>query len=113
MRYFASVVLLLTSLTAGAAPFVITDPLPAGVTQCGVYLDTGSVVRIPVTASAPGSNICRVDLATVTTGSHTISLTSITTNDPVWGSLESARSAPFPFSRPGVPVPPSGLGLSP
>lgn len=112
MRKYLGIVLMLPGM-ALAAPFVITDPLPAGVTQCGVYLDAGSVVRIPVTVSSPGSNICKVDLATVTTGSHTISLTSITTNDPIWGSLESPRSSPLSFGRPSVPNAPGGLLLVP
>lgn len=104
-------ILLLPSLSY-ANPFVVSDPLPAGVTQCGVFLDALAKTTVPVTAVS-GGNICKVDIGNVTVGSHTISLTSITVNDPIWGSLESAKSAPLSFTRPGVPNAPTGLVLQP
>ncbi len=96
-----------------AAPFVTTDPTSVvGITQCGVYLDSAAKVSIPVTA-VTGGNICKFDASGVSTGSHSIQMTFITVNDPIWGSLESAKSLPLNFVRPGVPAAPTGLGLTP
>ena len=105
--------LLLIPSIAVAAPFVTTDPTPlTAVTQCGVYLDSAAKVTIPVTA-ATGGSICKFDAANVSTGNHSIQMTFITVNDPIWGSLESAKSVPLSFTRPSVPPAPTGLGLTP
>lgn len=114
-RYLAA--LALASSAAIANPFVqsgVSDKtfLAPGVIQCGVFLDAAPKVVIPVTA-VTGGNVCQVDVGSVTVGAHTISFTAITVNDPVWGSLESARSVPLAFSRPGVPPAPTGLLLTP
>ena len=110
--------LLLSSLLlpsfALAAPFVTTDPTSvAGITQCGVYLDSAAKVTIPVTAAtAPAvGNLCKFDVGTVSVGSHSIQMTFITINDPIWGSQESAKSSPLVFVRPAAPTAPTGLGL--
>ena len=115
MKWSASFVLMLISSLAWGAPFVVSDPVTAGVTQCGVFLDGSPKLTIPVTAvTLPvAGNICKVDVGGVSTGSHTISLTTITVNDPVWGSQESVKSPALNFTRPGVPISPSGLTLSP
>lgn len=97
---------------ASAAPFVITDPVDPATTQCGVFLDAAAKQVIPVTVSGT-SKICKYDLATLASGSHTVQMTAITVNDPVWGSRESAKSTPLAFTKPDVPAPPASLGLSP
>ena len=98
--------------SAYAAPFVVSDPVDPATTQCGVFLNAAPKVTVPVTVTA-GVKTCKYDLATLASGTHTVKMTAITINDPVWGSQESAQSAPLAFSRPGVPVAPVGLGLSP
>lgn len=115
MKSFASVVLMLISSLAWGAPFVVSDPLATGMTQCGVFLDSAPKLTIPVTAvTVPvAGNICKFDVGTVSTGSHTISLTAITANDPVWGSQESVKSSPLVFVRPTGPAAPSGLQIVP
>jgi hypothetical protein len=111
VRKLLSLGLFVPSLVV-AAPFVTTDPTSVtGITQCGVYLDFAAKVTIPVTA-VTGGNICKFDVANVSTGNHSIQMTFITVNDPIWGSLESAKSLPLSFTRPSVPVAPSGLGLT-
>lgn len=110
--FFASLLLFSFSSKSFSAPFVVTDPLVAGVTQCGVYLDAAAKTTIPVTA-VTGGNICKLDVGSVSVGSHTVNLTAITVNDPVWGSQESAKSLPLVFVRPSAPIAPSGLQLTP
>jgi uncharacterized membrane protein len=92
---------------AFAAPFVTADVV-AGVASCGVYLDTNAKVTVPVTGTT-----CRYDLAGLPAGSHVVKMTAITVADPLWGTQESAESAPLPFVKPGAPAAPSGLTLTP
>ncbi len=107
--------LVLISSPAFAAPHVVSDVLQTGVSQCGVFLDANAKVVSPVVpAPAPAvGNICSFDVSGVSPGSHTISMTSITVNDPVWGSLESAKSPLLSFVRPSAPTVPSGLQILP
>jgi len=88
---------------ATAAPFLVSDPLATGVTQCGIYLDAAAKVTSPVGTDASGLPICKYDLASVSVGSHTVKATAISI-DPVWGNQESAQSLPFAFSRPAASV---------
>ncbi len=101
----------LLPLQVFAAPFVITDTLTPGVSQCGVFLDTSAKQVVPVTAvTTPATgNICKFDIGSVTPGSHTLKFSAISVNDPLWGSQESAPSIPFVFVRPGAPGIPTGL----
>ncbi len=112
MRALLGLVAFLFSSVALSQPFVVTDPVVAGVTQCGVFLNSAPKVTIPVT-STPGGNICKYSVGSVNNGSHTIQMTAITVNDPVWGSQESAKSAPLSFVRPAPPATPAGLTLQP
>ena len=105
-------ILALFAGTAQAAPFVISDLLETGVVQCGVFLDAAAKVTIPVTA-VTGGNICKFDVGAISNGSHTIQMTAITVNDPVWGSQESARSSPLTFVRPAPTAAPATLRLAP
>ena len=111
MRLISSLIFFV-SLPVLGAPFVVTDTLSTGVTQCGVFLDASAKVTIHVTAVTGGS-VCKFDIGNVSTGSHTVQMTSITVNDPIWGSLESVKSLPLVFVRPAVPNAPTGLILAP
>ena len=111
MKRLLSSLLLFPSF-ALAAPFVTTDPTSvAGITQCGVYLDSAAKVVISVT-SVTGGVICKQDVGTVSVGTHTMRMTFIG-NDAIWGSQEGPQSAPLSFTRPAAPSAPTGLGLQP
>ena len=102
-----ALILALASAPVAAQPFVVADVV-SGVTTCGVTLD--GVAQPPVTAA---SLQCRFDVAKVTNGSHTVTMTARTVADPVWGTQESAPSAPFVFVRPVAPSAPGNLRLAP
>lgn len=107
------ILLALSPLSFGQS--IVSDPVVPGVSQCGILLDAAAEVKIPVTAlPAPAtSNICKFSVSGIPAGVHTIKMTSITVNDPVWGSQESAPSLPLTFTRPAAPSVPSGLQLVP
>ena len=88
---------------ATGAPFVISDPLALGVTQCGVYVDIDRILTSPVVA-AVGGNICKYDLAGIGAGPHRVTMTAITVNDTMWGNQESEKSSPLAFTVPGTPA---------
>lgn len=91
---FASL-LVLFALPCLAAK-VVVDVAP-GTTQCGFYLDastTATVVSANTTA-----NTCTYDVQAVAVGSHTVAADT-RTNDPIWGSQTSAKSTPWPFTKP-------------
>lgn len=102
--------LLAYSLSASADPFAVSDVLTVGVSQCGVFLDTSAKVTIPVTA-VTGGNICQYDLIGIPAGKHSLTMTAMTVGDPVFGTAESVQSLPLVFTKPGIPVAPSGLKL--
>ncbi len=106
MRALAIFALLAASV-ANAQPFLVAD-VTSGVTSCGVYMDAAP----KVTVAASGTQ-CKYDVAGIAAGSHTVKMTAITANDPIWGTQESAPSAPFTFARPATPAAPTGLVLSP
>jgi hypothetical protein len=104
----AILLLALLPLAALAAPFVEADVV-AGVTQCGVVLDSQPKALVPA-----ASLKCRFDLtASLPSGAHTVTMTAITTADPVWGTQESSPSGPFSFTKPATPASPATLRLSP
>ena len=105
-------ILMFSSMPAFPAPFVVSDILTPGVTQCGVFMDASPKVTIPVTA-VTGGNICKHDIGAIATGSHTVTMTSISVNDPIWGSQESVKSSPLSFVRPAAPSAPATLQLAP
>jgi hypothetical protein len=92
---------------AFAAPFLTTDPSPdvPTPTGCTCSIDGASKTGIIV------SKACKVDLATLSVGTHSATC-QFTSTDPIWGNGSSVPSAPFSFSRPSAPTPPTGLGLS-
>ena len=97
---------------AYAAPSIVSDLVAPGTAQCGVYVDAQPKVTVPVTAIT-GGVICKFDVATISTGSHSVQMTAIAVNDPVWGSQESGKSVPLTFVRPAQPTVPVGLVLVP
>jgi hypothetical protein len=102
-------VTLFLSMAAQATPFVVSDPLDSRATHCGWKLDAG--VRTDAVVYLSGADkICRLDLAGLTAGSHTVSATAVAI-DPTWGRMESAPSANFTFAAPGSLSAPVGLGL--
>lgn len=108
---FIIAVLLAFPLPLLAAPFVSSDPTAQAVTHCGIVMDAAAKVVVPVFTDATGK-YCKFDIASVAVGSHTVKATFIN-QDPVWGALESALSAPFLFVRPAIPTAaPTGLGVS-
>lgn len=105
--------------SAHAAPFCVIKDVPAGATHCGIYMDAAPkvqvpVISVPVTAEYPTGWICKHDLANLPSGAHTCAGSAIIIADALWGGpLESPKSPPFAFTRPGVPAAPASLGLSP
>jgi hypothetical protein len=102
---------LLLPVSALASPFVISDPVDPAVTDCGIFLDAAPKQTVPVTLSGT-SKICKLDLAGIANGAHTVKATAIV-NDPVWGVQESPQTAPLGFTKPASPAAPATLRLAP
>lgn len=104
MRYL--LLLLMTMITPALAQSVISDPIDARYTHCGVYMDSAPRLVISVTpiASMPGKNHCNHSVKGLPLGTHTVKMTGII-NDPIAGEKESPQSLPFTFV---LPVPPLG-----
>lgn len=96
-----------------AAPFITSDATTQKVTHCGIVLNNGTKIEVPVVSVSATSAICKYDVGGVAVGPHTIKATFINI-DPVWGRSESVFSTPLDFERPAqvIPTSPSGLGLS-
>ena len=106
-----SLILAMFSASALAAPFVVTDPLDASATHCGVFLDAAPKQTVPV--AVEGTNkICKFDVQGISNGSHSIRMTAIS-NDPIWGVQESPQSVPLAFVKPAAPATPAGIRLAP
>ena len=110
-RALLAVAMAAASTTVFSAPFVVSDPLDARATHCGILMDAIPKQAIPVVADV-GGNICKFDLAGLANGSHTVRATAIAV-DPIWGSQESVESLPLSFVKPVPPSVPAGLGLKP
>jgi hypothetical protein len=111
-KVLLAALLLLVPTLVLATPFVTSDPTTQIVTHCGVLLDSGAKVDIPVTTVNVTSAICKYDIGTVSVGPHTIKVTFVNI-DPVWGRSESVTSVPLDFVRPSNAItnPPTGLGI--
>jgi hypothetical protein len=103
--------LALASSAALSAPYVVSGPLDPRATHCGWKLDAGARTDVVVHTVAD-NKVCRLDLAGLPVGSHTVSATAVAI-DPIWGRMESVPSANFTFAVPGLPSAPIGLGLKP
>lgn len=97
--------------SAYAAPFFTADVV-SGVASCGITVNTLPKVTIPVTTTPTGL-ICKYDLAPLNlpAGTHTIKATAIAVGDPVWGTQESADSAPATTVKPTAPAVPTSPKL--
>ena len=112
MKRILIAVLVCLNFGANAAPFVTSDPTTQTVTHCGALIDSAAKVDSVVDIVTPTSFRCKIDIGTVSVGTHTIKATFVNI-DPVWGRSESVNSLPLDFVRPGntVTSPPSGLGI--
>lgn len=112
-RFLIAIFLMMVANVANAAPFVTSDPTTQKVTHCGILLNSGAKIEIPVTSASATTAICKYDIGTVAVGTHTIKATFINI-DPVWGRSESVTSIPLDFVRPNNVVnnPPTGLDIT-
>ena len=111
MRSFIALALIAFASQAMTAPFVVSDPVDPTATHCGFKMDTAARADVPVATS--GTNkICRLDLAGVAVGSHTVTATVVVV-DTIWGRRESPASANFTFAVSAMPPGPGGLKLVP
>lgn len=111
MKRLLAATLFVIALPVTASPFVVSDPVDPATTSCGFTMDATPKQTVAV-ATAGSSKICKLDLAGLTVGSHTVTATAIV-NDPIWGVLESAPSLPLSFVKPAVPASPVNIRLSP
>jgi hypothetical protein len=112
MRLLLLALLFFSTSALASPPFVVSDLLASGVSLCGVYMDAAPKATIPV-AAVTGGNICKLDIGTISVGTHTVTMTAISVNDPIWGSQESAPSLPLSFTKQSPPAAPTGLKLIP
>lgn len=107
---------LLVSSAASAAPFFTADVV-VGTTSCGIIIDAEPKVVVPVktvaiSAARPTGVFCEYDVAGLTPGSHTIKATAIAVADPVYGTQESAETAPLTTVKPAAPAVPQNPKLA-
>lgn len=105
----ALLILLLSCISAVAAPFLVCNSVPATGQQPISYTIQGLPainVVVPATTNTDGSVQLHYDLATLVNGTYTVTATATT----LWGT--SAASAPFTFSK-ALPVAPLSLSVSP
>ena len=109
--YFS--IILIVSNFALAAPFVVSDSTTQVVTHCGVVLDSGSKIDVPVVTATPTTAICKYDISAVSVGPHTIKATFVNI-DPIWGRSESVFSSPLDFVRPSnvINIAPTNLVIT-
>ena len=105
-RFILILAILLFPIEAFCSPFLVCDS-QATVTHYKITGDAFWTGNIP--AQADGS--IRSELATIPTGTHSITAVACRT-DAIWGE-QCSGPAPFTFSRPGAPVIPAGIKLSP
>ena len=113
MKKLFLIAILMAAPYVSAAPFITSDATTQKVTHCGIVLNNGTKIEVPVVSVSATSAICKYDVGGVAVGPHTIKATFINI-DPVWGRSESVFSTPLDFERPAqvIPTSPSGLGLS-
>jgi len=103
MRALLTVLALLASAAAQAAPFLVADvPADAAIDSCTVQgLPAAIAPKVsPIVgqlADGTAGRICRWDLTALAAGSYTV---TARTQASLWGA-ESAPSPPFAFTRPG------------
>lgn len=106
MKKLLALLITCFTISAQAAPFILSDPYPTTVTQpdtCTWTSSTGAVFKSPVGVNADGSKYCHIDLATLPRGQSYSG--SVTADSSAWGS-----STPVPFGFNASP-PNAGTGL--
>lgn len=91
---------------AQAATFLVCDPYVAseGVDQFSISLDGAIAIIVPAETLAGGTTRLKYDLASISAGTHNVSVKAIN----IWG--ESVAS-PFSFTKSVPSKAPSGIGL--
>lgn len=106
---FALILLLGSTLTLQAAPFLVCDPYPTTVVQPTsflVVLDGAAPVEVAAFRQADNSVRLSYDLSAVSVGNHTVTVTARN----IWG--DSNASSPFAFTRPSQnPTAPANLSI--
>jgi len=110
MKRLLTLSLLLATTYAGAAPFIVSDPLDPRATHCGWQINGGERVNIPVALDG-ADKICKINMAGRSAGTYIVTATAVDT-DPTWGQ-ESEPSDPFTLHVPGPLPSPSGLQVVP
>ena len=114
MKYLLYLLLVTTTISVKAAPFLVCDPVApvAGQQSLNVvsYVVTGLGAN-PITSAAQvnadGSQQLHLDLATTPNGSYTVQAAAVNGL-----GLEGPFSVPFTFTV-GLPAAPTGLRISP
>jgi hypothetical protein len=102
-NWYITILLLLVCAPAKAAPFLISNPDPAGIATVCAYQDGTVITRTPTVAFA-----CHADLTATTVGTHTL---TVWFEAPAWGQV--SVSTPFTFGRPSsTGAGPTGIGIS-
>lgn len=98
--------MVLMASSAWANPFIVCDP-QAGVTSYKVTGAAWATGTVP--AQADGS--IRMDIQGAPVGTSNLNF-SACADDPIWGE-QCSVTAPFSFTRPGIPAAPTGAKLVP
>lgn len=105
-KLFLVIAILLIASPVWANPFIVCDP-QAGVTH---YKVAGAAwVSASVPAQADGS--LKMDVSAAPVGSSSLTFKACIV-DPIWGE-QCSVTAPFTFTRPGVPTVPAAVKLAP
>ena len=105
--------ILLSTVMAHAAPFLVCDPYPPNadmglnVTTFVVTGITANPINVQATINPDGTQFLHYDVGSLQNGTYTVTAAAVN------GYLkESPASAPFTFTI-GVPATPTGIRLSP
>jgi hypothetical protein len=113
MRTSLLLLLLASSVSTQAAPFLVCDPyavqtdpnlIPVSFDLSGV---AAQPISVPVTTNADGTKILHYDLGALSHGTYTVTASAVN----IFGGISPA-SAPFTFTD-GLPATPTGLRISP
>ena len=115
IRTFVFLAILFFSISAWAAPFLISAPvayqLAAGQTMTFQVTGLPGIIALAANSPADVAQALHLDLAGIPAGSYTVTAVACV-NDPQFGQVCSTASAPFSFVVPGPPQPAASLGLS-
>jgi hypothetical protein len=110
LRLVTAIAIMVMALVAESAPFIISDPWPATSVKpdtCQISYDGSSTfVTWGVVSQSDGSVFCKMDIAALSTGSHTSQVKAC-------NAAGCSTLVPFTFIKAGLPVAPANLRLSP